>query len=95
MKKLLVFCLFLLYISANAQPKYFEKSLAWEDIHNGHVIFEQANGDFFLGCDAYSLDFDNWHQYSLIVDKYGDIIDSVHYLLPEGYGTAFFDGVTT
>ena len=95
MKKLLVFCLFLLYISANAQPKYFEKSLEWEYIHNGHVIFEQANGNFFLGCDAYSLDFDNWHQYSLIVDKYGDIIDSVHYLLPEGYGTAFFDGVTT
>jgi PKD repeat protein len=95
MKKLLVFCLFLLYISANAQPKYFEKNLAWEAIHNGRVIFEKADGNFFVACDVYSLDNNSWHQYNLNLDKFGNIVDNIHLDLPNGYNIAVIGGITT
>ena len=93
--------LFLLAISLSscliltAQPKYFEKSLAWEEIHNGRVIFEKADGNFFVACDVYSLDNNSWHQYNLNLDKFGNIVDNIHLDLPNGYGVAVIDGITT
>ena len=77
MKKLLVFCLFILSITTNAQSKYFEKSLDWEEIHNGRVIFEKADGNFFVACDVYSLDNNSWHQYNLNLDKFGNLFESL------------------
>ena len=93
--------LFLLAISLSscliltAQPKYFEKSLAWEEIHNGRVIFEKADGNFFVACDVYSLDNNSWHQYNLNLDKFGNIVDNIYLDLLNGYGVAVIDGITT
>ena len=92
--------LFLLAISLSscliltAQPKYFEKSLGWQSIHNGWVIFERTDGNYFVSCDATGSV--HWNNYSFILDKFGNVIDSTHHSLPSSNdGVAVIDGITT
>jgi hypothetical protein len=93
----LILTLIQLCLSNNlmAQSKYFEKSFGWLLVHNGHIVSKTTDG-YFISCDAIGMSGDNWNVYSIFVDEYGELTDSVHYGFPSNdYGAAILGGIIT
>ncbi|HNI45226.1 MAG TPA: hypothetical protein PK230_11060, partial [Chitinophagales bacterium] len=87
----------LFFLTANflflcAQPKYYEKSIRWQYLHNGWNIFEESNNTYLITGSNRDT-FSQWNAYSCLINSQGEIDSVFQHNLPTGFGSTCNNGI--
>jgi len=90
MKKLFFFCYCILFtFIINAQPKYFEKDIAWGMTHSGRKIIVLNDDTYVIAGNYRNIGETKWKTYVLNINQVGDTIWRQNYELPIGHLKCF------
>ncbi len=90
MKKLFFFCYCILFtFIINAQPKYFEKDIAWGMTHSGRKIILLNDDTYVIAGNYRNIGETKWKAYVLNINQVGDTIWRQNYELPTGHLKCF------